>query len=150
MLHGVGVSNGIGWNSDNTIMYFADSPTHCIYAFDFDASEGTLANRRVFAQNSGEVGIPDGLTVDSAGYVWCAYWDGAKIIRYAPAGSVARVIEVPALRPSSCVFGGENLTDLYITSAAEDDPQRQQYPFSGDLLRLKTDSKGQVKYKFAG
>lgn len=152
MIHEVSVPNGIGWSPDNTIMYFTDSTRYTISAFDFDAESGSISNRRIFVQTAPEGGQPDGLTVDTEGYIWSAYWDGAKVVRYDPSGNIERTIPVPALRVTSCVFGGPDLTDLYITSAntgmtAE---EMQQYPLSGDLFRLKTDIKGQIKYKYAG
>lgn len=150
---GICIANGLGWSPDNTIMYFADSTPRTIFAYDFDAETGAISNRRVFAQSPrDEIPVPDGLTVDSQGYVWCCYWNGAKIVRYAPDGEVERVIQVPALRPTSCVFGGASLDELYITSSGGDmtSKQRSQYPLSGDLFRLKTGIKGLPKYKFAG
>ena len=152
MMTEVSTPNGIGWSPDNTIMYFTDSPLHMIYAFDFDAETGAISNRRTFAHTPEEVGEPDGLTVDSEGYVWSAYWDAAKIVRRAPSGTIERVIPIPALRPTSCVFGGPDLTELYITSASTglSAEQQRQYPLSGDLFRLKTAIKGQVKYLYGG
>lgn len=149
---GISVSNGIGWSPDNTIMYFTDSPQRVIYAYDFDAATGAITNRRIFARLQDGKAVPDGLAVDSEGYIWSACWDGAKIIRYAPDGQVERVIQVPALRTTSCVFGGPALDELYITSAWNglDEVARERYPFSGDIFSLKTDVKGLEKYAFAG
>ncbi|HEX4203495.1 MAG TPA: SMP-30/gluconolactonase/LRE family protein [Ktedonobacteraceae bacterium] len=152
MVSGVGISNGIGWSPDNTIMYFTDSPRHIIYAYDFAEESGAISNQRTFAYTPDEPYEPDGLAVDSEGYVWSACWDAAKIIRYAPSGAVDNVIQVPALRPTSCVFGGQSLDELYITSSVDhlNDEQRTQYPYSGDLFRLKAGVKGLPKYRFAG
>src|SRR5438876_8958750 len=88
MIKNVGVSNGIGWNPDNTIMYFTDSEAsvRSIFAYDYDIENGTIANGRVFWTNPDAKGTPDGLTIDSEGFVWSAIWDGAKIIRFDPAG----------------------------------------------------------------
>ncbi len=152
MISKVGVPNGIGWSPDNTTMYFADShpSQRTIFAYDYDIETGSIANRRIFSARALEKGAPDGLTVDSQGFVWSAFWDGAKIVRFDPAGQIERTIDMPVLRPTSCVFGGSGLTELYITSAAVDEPYRAQYPLSGDLFRVKTDIKGQPKYKFGG
>lgn len=149
---GIGIANGIGWSPDNTILYFTDSPRRIIYAYDFDATTGTITNRRIFVQASDESGVPDGLTVDSEGHIWSAYWDGAKIVRYTPQGQVERVIQMPVLRPTSCVFGGSTLDELYITSAWSrlSEEQRRQYPLSGDLFRIKAGIRGLEKYTFGG
>jgi sugar lactone lactonase YvrE len=152
MESGLSISNGIGWSPDDKTMYLTDSPRRIIYAYDFDVETGSINNRRVFVAAAGESYEPDGLTVDSQGYIWSACWNGAKILRYAPDGKLDRTIEVPALRPTSCVFGGPDLTDLYITSS-RDDLAREQldaYPFSGDLFRLRTGVKGLRQHKFGG
>jgi sugar lactone lactonase YvrE len=152
MIKNVGVPNGIGWSPDNTSMYFTDSEaSSCtIFVYDYDIETGVITNGRVFWTNPDEKGNPDGLTVDSEGFVWSAVWDGAKIIRVDPAGQIERTIKMPVLRPTSCVFGGSGLTELYITSASVDEIYRAQYPLSGDLFRIKTDIKGLPKYKFGG
>ncbi len=152
MISGVSVPNGIGWSPDNTIMYFTDSARRTIYAYDFDAEHGKITNGRVFVCTPDTPYVPDGLTVDSEGYIWSCCWDGGKILRYNPAGTLERVIEVPVLRPTSCVFGGPDLDELYITSARNGltDEQLNIYPYSGDLFRLKTAFRGIEKFQFAG
>ncbi len=151
MIADIDVPNGLGWSPDDTIMYFTDSPRQVICAFDYDAATGNIANRRPFVEVPAHSGSPDGLTVDSEGYIWSACWDGAKVIRYAPDGRIDRVVEVPALRTTSCVFGGSHMDELYITSATTglSDEQLKRYPFSGDLFRLKVDVTGKEKFKFA-
>jgi sugar lactone lactonase YvrE len=146
------VPNGIGWSPDNTIMYLTDSRKEVIYAYDFDAATGAISNRRNFVYTPGETSVPDGLTVDSEGFVWSARWDGAKIIRYDPDGKIEREIQMPALRTTACVFAGANLDELYITSAwtGLSEQQKTQYPLSGDLFRLRCGISGLEKFKFAG
>lgn len=146
------IPNGMGWSPDNTRMYVTDSSKHTIYLYDFDQHTGAIDHRRAFVYTPEEQGVPDGLTVDSEGCVWSAYWGGAKIVRYDPDGSVERVITLPVLQPSSCVFGGKNLNELYITSARKglSDEQQKKYPLSGDLFRLKTTIKGLEKFSFGG
>lgn len=152
MESGLGISNGIGWSPDDRIMYLTDSARSVIYAYDFDAETGSIANRRIFVDATGEAYDPDGLTVDSQGYVWSACWNGAKILRYTPEGKLERTIEVPALRTTSCTFAGPDLTDLYITSSRDNltRDQLEAYPFSGDLFRLRAGVKGQPQHKFLG
>jgi L-arabinonolactonase len=149
---GISVSNGTGWSPDNRTMYYTDSGPRVIYAYDFDPATGAIANRRPFVDDQDEPGVPDGLTVDSDGFVWSARWDGWKIVRYDPRGKVEREIPMPVQRPTACIFGGPDLDELYITSASVglDAAAKQQQPLAGDLFRLKTEVKGMPVSKFAG
>ncbi len=149
---GLTVSNGIGWSPDKTRMYLTDSPRKIIYVYDFDAQSGTISNRRAFVHTPNEASVPDGLTVDSEGFVWSARWGGWRIIRYDPDGKIEREIQMPVQYPTSCAFGGPNLDELYITSAwtALSEQKRAQQPRAGDLFRLQTGIKGQEQHKFAG
>jgi sugar lactone lactonase YvrE len=149
---GVMISNGLGWSPDDRIMYYTDSPRRVIYAYDFDAESGSIDNRRYFAQVPADDGVPDGLTVDSQGFVWSAHWDGWKITRYDPEGKIERAIPLPVQRPTSCAFGGPELNHLFITSAWSglEAAGRREQPLAGDLFLLHTDFTGQVEHKFGG
>ena len=111
---GVNISNGLGWSPDERAFYYTDSGAQTIWVYDLH-SDGALGDRRVFAKD--DDCFPDGLTVDSAGYVWSAKWNGSRVVRYAPDGRVDRTIELPVRRPTSVMFGGADLDVLYITSA---------------------------------
>lgn len=141
---GIAVSNGIGWSGDNRTMYYTDSPTRKIFAYDFDLGLGTIRNRRIFVEVPPEEGVPDGLAVDADGYIWSAHWDGWKVVRYTPDGKIERVIDMPVQRPTSCAFGGPNLDELFITSAWEglSPAEKKAQPLAGDLFRLKVGVKG--------
>ena len=149
---GVGCPNGIGWSLDNTTMYFTDTTRSCIYAYDYDAATGDISHRRVFIKVPREAGFPDGFAMDNEGYIWSACWDGARIIRIDPDGKIERTIPVPALRPTSCVFAGPQMNELYITSSAATltSEQLSRYPYSGDLMRLQTEFTGPERNQFAG
>jgi sugar lactone lactonase YvrE len=97
-------------------------------------------------------GFPDGLTIDSEGFIWSAHWDGWKITRYDPAGKIERGIQMPVQRPTSCMFGGAALDELYITSARIDlsEAALKDQPLAGDLFRLKVEVKGLAEPKFLG
>jgi len=149
---GVTISNGIGWSPDNKIMYFTDSPRRVIYAYDFDLQSGTISNRRNFAYTPDDPAEPDGLTVDSEGFVWSAQWGGWRILRYDPDGKVEREVRVETAHVTCCAFGGPDLTDLYITTAWSglSDDERAAQSMAGDLFILKTDIRGLPEPKFAG
>ena len=117
MASGFICSNGLGWSPDDRIMYFVDSMTRTLWSYEFDLRSGALGKRRVFAQLRDVDGVFDGLTIDSEGYVWVAVWDGWRVIRYAPDGSIDHEVRFPVQRPSSCMFGGHDLKTLYVTSA---------------------------------
>jgi len=85
--------------------------------------------------------VADGLTVDSEGCLWIAYWDGWKVARYDPDGKLMTEIKMPVQRPTSCNFGGPDLNVLYITSASTELDLKEQ-PQAGDLFRIVTDVKG--------
>jgi len=139
------VPNGLGWSPDNRYFYFTDGGSHRrILRYDFDSDTGNIYRRHIFADISPNDGIPDGLTVDSEGYIWSAHWDGWRITRYAPDGSIDRVIELPAPNITSCCFGGAELNILYITTATRDLTKAQlaQAPQAGGLFALETDVKG--------
>lgn len=143
-------SNGLGWSPDNRTMYYTDTPTRYIFAYNFEGETGQISNERIFAQDS--EGYPDGLTVDAAGYVWSAKWDGWKIVRYAPDGTIDREIPLPVQRPTSCTFGGPALNQLYITSASIglSAAERAEQPLAGSLLVLETDAAGLVDALYSG
>jgi D-xylono/L-arabinono-1,4-lactonase len=144
MSAGFGIPNGMGFTSDLQGMYFTDSRAHKIYHYDYDRSDGSLSNRRTFAEIPLEEGMPDGMTVDDDGYVWTAIWFGSRLKRYAPDGTLEREIDLPPKQTSSVTFGGRNLTDIYVTTAATDiadslaPPGHDPTEFrGGGLYRLK-------------
>jgi sugar lactone lactonase YvrE len=137
-------SNGIGWSPDRRTMYFVDSPRRVIYAYDFDTDAGTIANRRAFVHTPDEPGVPDGIAVDAEGCVWCAYWDGWRVVRYDPSGKALLTVPMPCARPTAPAFGGADLSQLYVASArigfTEDELIKQ--PNAGSLFVIQTDTQG--------
>ncbi|MFZ5673573.1 MAG: SMP-30/gluconolactonase/LRE family protein [Pseudomonadota bacterium] len=111
-------SNGPSFSPDGRVMYHSRTHDRAIYAHDIDPVTGEAGKGRVFATIEPEAGVPDGSTVDAEGYLWSTHWGGARITRYAPDGSVDRVIEMPVASPTSCAFGGPDMTTLFVTSAS--------------------------------
>lgn len=145
--HNIGISNGIAWSPDNKTLYYSDSGgAGIVWAYDFDLERGTITHRRTFLPPTGSGAVADGLTVDSEGCLWIAYWDGWKVCRYDPDAKLMAEIPVPVQRPTSCTFGGEALTTLYITSAGAD-LDRAQQPQTGDLFSIETGVKGMPEPK---
>jgi L-arabinonolactonase len=137
-------SNGLGWSPDDRTMYFTDSMTRKIWAYDFQMSTGELGERRVFARLADNDGVPDGLTVDREGFVWSAIWDGWRLVRFAPDGTVNREVRMPVQRPTSCMFGGADFKTLYVTSACVELGWNalQRGPLAGALFALECDVPG--------
>lgn len=118
ILSGVTVPNGLGWSPDGQTMYFIDTSSHGVDAFEFDLSTGTIAERRRLIDIPAEHGLPDGMTVDSEGGLWVALWGGGAVHRYMPNGTLDRIVELPCRLVTSCAFGGTRLDELFITTAS--------------------------------
>jgi D-xylonolactonase len=114
---GIKFSNGLAFSPDCKTLYFSDTVARCVYAYDWHRDTGKLTNRRVFVRLPREEGFPDGLAVDSEGFLWCAHWFGGCISRYDPDGKRERLVRIPATQTSSLAFGGPELGVIFITSA---------------------------------
>ena len=138
------LGEGPVWNVSEHALYWVNIEGHCFYHYH--------TNRRAFVRTPDDPSTPDGLTVDSEGFIWCARWGGWKVVRYDPTGKVEREIRLPVEYPTSCAFGGEALDELYITSAWTrlSEAQRKEQPDAGDIFRLKTNIKGLPEPLFAG
>jgi len=119
VLDGVSLSNGLDWSPDGRRLYYVDSLAGGIDAYDFDLASGELGERgRVVELGpAAETGFVDGICVDADGCLWAAVWGAGEVRRYTPAGELDRVVAVPVSQPTSCVFAGESLDVLVITSA---------------------------------
>ncbi|NYI08220.1 SMP-30/gluconolactonase/LRE family protein [Allostreptomyces psammosilenae] len=144
----VTISNGFGFSPDHTLAYYIDTPTRRIDVFDFVPGRG-LSGRRPFVRIPDEAGVPDGLTVDAEGGVWVALWGGSAVHRYAPDGSLSEVLSLPATQVTACVFGGDGLDELYVTTSQQEiDPAGQ--PAAGALFRAEVGVRGLPVLPFAG
>ena len=141
---GITVSNGIGWSPDGATLYFVETIPGLIYAYRVDADGRTLLDRRVFAKVPEASGRPDGLAVDAEGCVWCAIWDGWRVDRFRPDGTIDRTIALPVPRPTSVAFGGDDLRTLFVTSARTRLPASSlaEAPLSGGLFACRLDVAG--------
>lgn len=142
--------NGLGWSPDGRTMYFTHSRQRTIYAIGFDAAGGRLGKRLVFDTVRADLGVPDGAAVDEDGCYWCAIHGGARIRRYRPSGAVDREIRLPASYPTMPAFGGPDLDELYITTAAEglSTLGRLREPHAGGIFRCKPGVRGLALAKF--
>jgi sugar lactone lactonase YvrE len=151
LLTGIRISNGLAWSPDGQTIYHIDTPSRQVRAFDYEPDRGDIANPRPVINVPLELGWPDGMTSDAEGMLWVAMWGGAKLTRWNPStGDLLESIPFPALNVTSCVFGGETLGDLYITSARKgmNAEEMDEYPLSGGLFRVKTSIQGMPTYAF--
>ena len=151
---GFHLANGLGFSPDQTTLYFADSVARRIYSYQYDIRTGSVRNRRVLIEVSLEEGLPDGLAIDAEGCIWSAQWYGGCIVRYDSDGEPMQRVQIPAKQTSSLVFGGPDLTDIFITSAAQSEPMPVMPPgydprsgnFGGALYHINLGIAGQVHH----
>lgn len=145
------VSNGIAWSLDHQTMYYIDSPTHTVQAYDFDKTTGNITHEQTLVKIDQDEGIPDGMAIDAAGHLWVAHHGTGYVARYhGRTGKLMAKGEVPAPNVSSCTFGGADFQTLYITTAREglNEEQLEQYPLSGGLFAIQPPQPGKASYSF--
>jgi sugar lactone lactonase YvrE len=141
-------SNGIVWTRDGATMYYIDTPSKKIRAFDFDVSSSAISNERVLWDTQEDPSSPDGMTIDSEDRLWIAFCHGAKVVCYDPAtSSVVEQIDFPALETTACAFGGPELRDLYVTTGLK--PGLAE-PLAGRLFVCRPGAQGVAAATFAG
>jgi sugar lactone lactonase YvrE len=148
---GVTISNGLTWSPDHKTFYYIDTPTRKVQAFDYDLATGQIANPGVAIHVPESLGWPDGMTTDTDGNLWIALWGGAQVTKWNPnTGQLLEQIPVPALQTSSCIFGGKNMNELYVTSARKgmSEADLQKYPLSGGLFKVETKVTGMPTFEF--
>ena len=149
----ISVSNGLAWSPDARTMYWADTQAHRVDALGFDASDGSLSQRRVFAEFSARRpeqsladygGRPDGAAVDAEGGYWVAMFEGARVLRFAADGTLTREIALPVRCPTMPCFGGHDLRTLFITTSRQKRPADElaREPLAGCVLQLRVDVPG--------
>jgi len=147
------VTNGPVIAPDDRTLYHNDTSGRTIHAFDFDAARGALSNKRTFVRLGDSEGFPDGMTVDASGDLWVARFGGWGIDRYRPDGSLAERIALPVCNATSCIFGGERLDRLFVTTArlGQSAEALAAQPLAGDLLEvLEPGAVGQPLALFRG
>lgn len=145
----VAISNSLCWSTDERTLYFSDTVSGWIEAFDFEPQAGTVSNRRQFAYAEGQ-GYPDGATTDDAGGVWSCRWEGSCVIRFDASGEIDCVVEVPVERVTCAVFGGPNLDTLYITTSTQNmTPEEfEAEPQSGGIYAVQPGFRGVATPRF--
>ena len=153
VLSGVTVSNGLGFSPDGRTLYWADTTSHAICAFDLDGRDGHIGRRRVLRQfvprqagapAAGYGGRPDGAAVDAEGAYWVAMYEGRRLLRLSPAGELLRELPLPVTCPTMPCFGGPDLRTLYVTTARAGRPAEElaREPWAGCVLQLRVEVPG--------
>lgn len=137
----VTISNGLAWNMEDDTFYYIDSPTHQVWAYNYDAKTGVLSNKRIiFDLVKNDVpGLPDGMTIDTDGNLWVALYGGGRVIQVNPkTGELLRTVLIPAQNVTSVAFGGKDLDTLYVTTATigMTESQLKEQPHAGFLFAV--------------
>lgn len=114
---GFGITNTLAWSPDRKTFYCGCSVSNIVYAYDYNAADSSISNRRPFVAGV-QRGLPDGSAIDEAGYLWNCRFFGGCILRFSPAGKLDRVIEMPVSNITNCAFGGPDLRTLFVTTAS--------------------------------
>ena len=121
---GVTNSNGICWNAEATKMFYIDTPTQNVRAYDYDLESGAISNARVVIDTAahGYNSSPDGMTIDADGMLWVAFCHGACVVRFDPrTNKELQRVDLPCIETTACAFGGENLDRLFVTTGIKAD-----------------------------
>lgn len=148
-------ANGLAWSPDNRTLYWADTPSHVVHAWDFDLETNMLTAHRTHLQlpakpagwsftQTGYGGRPDGAAVDVQGNYYAAMFEGARIGKFAPDGTLLAEIATPAQCPTMPCFGGEDLQTLYVTTArhGRSAAELERYPQSGGVFSMRLETPG--------
>ena len=149
----VAISNGIIWSLDHTTMYYIDTLRKNVRAFDYADDTGDISNERVIINVPEEIGMPDGMAIDSEGMLWVAHYGGSCVSRWNPnTAQLLEKIDLPVTQVTACAFGGPNLDILFITSAAQelDAAELDRQPLAGGLFSIKTPHQGVPSFRFGG
>ncbi|HEV3427067.1 MAG TPA: SMP-30/gluconolactonase/LRE family protein [Paraburkholderia sp.] len=144
---GLLTSNGLAFSPDGRWLYHSDTPNFTIYRRAYDAASGLCGESAVWARiepTAEDRGRPDGAAVDAEGYYWSAFYEGSRVVRFAPDGTVDAVYPVPVTCPTMCAFGGDDLRTLYITTAraGRSAEELERQPHAGGLFAMRTDVPG--------
>lgn len=152
------VANGLAWSPDASTLYWTDTASHTIRAWDWNADSNVMTSERVFkifpgkpaGWQPGEAGDdtyggrPDGAAVDVQGNYWVAMFEGGRVLQIGPTGDVLADVAVPARCPTMPCFGGDDFKTLYLTTARKGRPAAElaEYPDSGCVFSMQVDVPG--------
>jgi sugar lactone lactonase YvrE len=126
------ISNGIGFSHNGEKMYFIDTPTKKVAQYKYNLNTGDIIFEKYIVDIDGD-GWPDGMCVDLDGNIWVAEWEGGRVRKWdINTGEVLSEIALPCSRITSCCLGGDNMNELFITTAKNDKDL-----LGGSLFKIK-------------
>jgi sugar lactone lactonase YvrE len=146
----VSISNGVQWSKDGTRVHYIDTPTRRVDIFDVDTGTGAWSGRRAYIHVDDVPGFPDGMAIDEDDGLWVAFWGGGRVNHYDAAGHFVETISVPGVsQVSSCTFGGDDGSVLYVTTSRQGLVPGQE-PNAGAVYTIQTSTRGAQQAEFAG
>jgi len=147
----VTLSNGLAWACDGRTLYSIDTGAGVVYRRPWDPATSEAGPREELLRIT-DGGFPDGMTIDAEDHLWVAIWGAGQVRRYTPAGTLDRVVEVPASFVSSVAFAGEDLGTLVITTSLRDldERGRAEQPDAGRLFTLRPGVRGAPQPLWSG
>lgn len=151
LVDGVRIGNGLAWAPDGGTLFYIDTPTRGIDAFDVDVATGALSNRRRVISIEERAGDPDGMCIDDEGALWVALWGGSAVRRYSLDGELLGVVRVPVSNVTCAAFGGDGYDELFITTAApRHSGSAASEPLGGALFRIRPGVTGPPPHAYGG
>lgn len=102
--------SSVGWIDQNHLLIASQSAQ-----LKFQISSG---DPELFIIFLGTEQNPDGAIFDAQGNLWSAQWGAARVCKYSPEGQFLEAVKLPAEQVTCPAFGGENFSDLYLTTSA--------------------------------
>lgn len=139
-ISGFSIPNGMAWSGDHRTFYHIDTPTSEVVSYEYNCETGSINNGKPVIKISEQDGLPDGMTIDSENMLWIAHWNGWQITRWNPTnGKKLLKIALPVANVTSCTFGGDDLQDIYITTAHANLTEKEisRQPLAGSLFVIK-------------
>jgi len=151
IISGVGLSNGLCWNQENSKLFYIDTLTAQIARYEYDAESGEVRNREAIIKFEPSQGSPDGMTIDVEGNLWVGFWGGGCIRNISQTGEIIREVEIPVSRVTSAAFGGDNLNELYVTTASYQLTAEElaNQPLAGSLFVIETQTQGLPEHRIS-
>jgi sugar lactone lactonase YvrE len=122
----------------DTTLVVAESFAGRLTAFDV-ADDGSLSNRRVWAQLEGAV--PDGICLDAEGAIWVASPTSNEVLRVREGGEVTHRVTLDR-GAFACMLGGDDRRTLLICTSHSSDPVESAQQRSGRIESMRVDVPG--------